>query len=74
MCSYELRRIKATFSFHKLIPKNAQMTTLYTNVSVYITFTMIYYIRQELFTFYICLTVIGNDQNCPLVVMVMWFA
>ncbi len=23
--------IKSTFSFHKLIPKNAQMTTLYTN-------------------------------------------
>ncbi len=23
--------IKATFSVHKLIPKNAQMTTLYTN-------------------------------------------
>ncbi len=38
---------KATFSIHKLIPKNAQMTTLYTNCSLYITFTMIYYIRQE---------------------------
>ncbi len=25
---------KATFSFHKLIPKNAQMTTLYTNWSL----------------------------------------
>ncbi len=36
--------IKATFSFHKLIPENAQMTTLYTNWSLYITFTMIYYI------------------------------
>ena len=39
--------VKATFSVHKLIPKNAQMTTLYTNWSLYITFTMIYYIRQE---------------------------
>ncbi len=39
--------IKATFSFHKIIPKNAQMTTLYINWSLYITFTMIYYIRQE---------------------------
>ncbi len=38
---------KATFSVHKLIPKNAQMTNLYTNWSLYITFTMIYYIRQE---------------------------
>ncbi len=38
---------KATFSVHKLIPKNAQMTTLYTNWSLYITFTMIYYIWQE---------------------------
>ncbi len=38
---------KATFSFHKLIPKNAQMTTLHTNWSLYITFTMIYYIRQQ---------------------------
>ncbi len=40
-------RFKATFSVHKLIPKNAQITTLYTNCSLYITFTMIYYIRQE---------------------------
>ncbi len=32
-----------TFSVHKLIQKNAQMT----NWSLYITFTMIYYIRQE---------------------------
>ncbi len=39
--------IKATFSFYKLIPKNAQMSTLYTNWSLYITFTMIYYIRHE---------------------------
>ncbi len=39
--------IKATLSFYKLIPKNAQMTTLYTNLSLYITFTMIYYIRQK---------------------------
>ncbi len=35
------------FSFHKLIPKNTQMTILYTNLSLYITFTIIYYIRQE---------------------------
>ncbi len=39
--------VKATFSVHKLIPKNAQMTTLYTNWPLYITFNMIYYIRQE---------------------------
>ncbi len=39
--------IKVTFSVHKLIPKNAQMTTLYTNWSLFITFNMIYYIRQE---------------------------
>ncbi len=39
--------IKATFSFYKLIPKNTQMTTLYTNWSLHMTFTMIYYIRQE---------------------------
>ncbi len=38
---------KASFSFHKPIPQNTQMTTLYTNLSLYITFTMIYYIRQE---------------------------
>ncbi len=41
--------LKATFSVDKLIPKNAQMTTLYTNWSLYITFTMICYIRQEYF-------------------------
>ncbi len=39
--------LKASFSVHNLIPKNAQMTTLYTNLSLYITFTMIYYVRQE---------------------------
>ncbi len=33
--------VKATVSFHKLIPKNAQMTTLYNNWSLYITFTTI---------------------------------
>ncbi len=44
-----LFKFKTTFSFHKIIPKNAQMTTLYTNYSLYITFTMIYYIRQESF-------------------------
>ncbi len=35
------------FSVHKLIPKIDQMTTLYTNWSLYITFTIIYYIRQN---------------------------
>ncbi len=35
---------KATFSFHQIIPQYAQMTTLYSNLSLYITFTMIYYI------------------------------
>ncbi len=39
--------IKGTFSFHKLIPNNDQMSTLYTNLSLYTTFTMIYDIRQE---------------------------
>ncbi len=39
--------VKATFSFHKLIPKNAQMTSLYIHWSLYTIFTMIYYIRQE---------------------------
>ncbi len=40
--------LKATFSVHKLIPpKNAQMITLYTNWSLYTTFTMIYSIRQD---------------------------
>ncbi len=42
-----LLTFKATFSVQKPIPKNAQMITLYTNWSLYITFTMIYYIRQE---------------------------
>ncbi len=42
----QIKNIKATFSVHKLIPKNTQMTTLYTICSLYITFTMIYYIRQ----------------------------
>ncbi len=39
--------LKATFSVDKLIPKHTQMTTLYTNWSLYITFTMIYYIGHE---------------------------
>ncbi len=43
----KLNHLKASFSVHKLIPKNAQMTTFYTNLSLYITFTMIYYIKQE---------------------------
>ncbi len=38
---------KATFSLHKLIQKNAQMTTLYTNCSLYITFTMIFIILDK---------------------------
>ncbi len=42
-----LNQIKATLSVYKLITKNAQMTTLYTNWSFYVTFTMICYIRQE---------------------------
>ncbi len=41
--------VKATFSLHKLIAKDDQMTTLYTNWSLYITFTMIYYIKEEEF-------------------------
>ncbi len=45
----QYKSVKATFSVHKLIPQNAQMTTLYTNWSLYITFTMIYYIRHEYF-------------------------
>ncbi len=38
---------KVTFSFHKLIPINTQMTTLYNNWLLYITFIMIYYITLE---------------------------
>ncbi len=42
-----LRFIKASL-FHKITPKNnTQMTTLYTNLLLYIAFTMNYYIRQE---------------------------
>ncbi len=37
-------KLKATFSVYKL---NAQMTISYTNWSLYTTFTIIYYIRQE---------------------------
>ncbi len=40
-------KLKATFSVHKLIPKNAQMTTLYINWSLYINFNAFYYISQE---------------------------
>ncbi len=39
--------IKVTFSFHKITTKNTQIPTLYTNQSLYMTFTMIYYIRHE---------------------------
>ncbi len=35
----DLQHVKVTFSVHKQIPRNAQMTTLYTNWSLYITFT-----------------------------------
>ncbi len=38
--------LKLTSLFIKQ-PQNTQMTTLYTNLSLYLTFTMIYYIRQE---------------------------
>ncbi len=41
------KQLKATFSFHKLIQNYAQMTTSYTNLSLYITFTMIYYILDK---------------------------
>ncbi len=43
----EVLLIKDSFSFHKLIPKNIQMTTLYTNLLLYITFTVIIYVRQD---------------------------
>ncbi len=46
MCG-NITEFKVTFFVHKLIPKNTQMTTLYIDWSLYITFTMIYYIRQE---------------------------
>ncbi len=36
---------KASFSFHKITPQNTHMTTLYTNLSLYITFAVISYIR-----------------------------
>ncbi len=42
-------KFKTTFSVHKLIPIFFQMTTLYTNWSLYITFTMIYYISKNNF-------------------------
>ncbi len=46
MCMHLMYKVNATFSFHKLIPKDAQMTTLYTTWSLYTTYTMIYCIRQ----------------------------
>ncbi len=46
MCKFSYGLI-TWYSVHKLIQKNAQMTTLYTNSSLYITFTMIYYISEE---------------------------
>ncbi len=45
--AHVVAQFKATFSVHKLIPKYFQKTTLYINWSLYITFTMIYYITQE---------------------------
>ncbi len=42
-------RPKASFSFHKITQKNIRMPTLYTNWTLYITSTVIYYIRQKLF-------------------------
>ncbi len=44
-CESFISILKLPFLF--IILKNTQMTTLYTNLSLYITFTMIYYIRQE---------------------------
>ncbi len=45
---YQHEILKASFSFQKLFPKNTEKTTLYSTLSLYITFTMIYYyIRQE---------------------------
>ncbi len=46
-CQRSQWHLAAVFSFHKIIPKNAQMTTLHINWSLYINFTMIYYIKQE---------------------------
>ncbi len=43
----ESTMFKATISIHKIILQNTHMTALYTNLSFYITFTLIYYIRQE---------------------------
>ncbi len=37
---------KASFSFHNITPKTVKCLP-YTNLSLYITVTMIYYIRQE---------------------------
>ncbi len=45
--SYYPLYFKANFSVHKLIAQNDQMTTLYTNRLLYITFTMLIYIRHE---------------------------
>ncbi len=36
-----------SFSFDKLIPKNTQMSTLHTNLSLYITFTWFVILEQE---------------------------
>ncbi len=41
------RLLKASFSFHNITKRQTQITILYTNLSLYITFIMIYYIRQE---------------------------
>ncbi len=34
---------KATFSFHKIATKNIQMPTLYTNLSLYMTYNDLLY-------------------------------
>ncbi len=39
--------LKLPFLFINLSPKNTQMTTFYSNLLLYITFTVINYIRQE---------------------------
>ncbi len=44
---FRFKIVKVTFPVHKLITKNSQITTLYTNWLLYITFTLIYYIGQE---------------------------
>ncbi len=42
-----MSKYKVLSKHERGVIKNAQMTTLYTNWSLHITFTMIYYIRKE---------------------------